>query len=159
MKSRMLAGFALHSIISGRAFMSETSGTDKTPLLVPVEPVKPGALTPSAVNTTGTVEDIAAIIGGDVLKATAALPILTSAIAAGLASVTADQSKDLVTKGVDLIAALVPHAQQASDAGLIGAGDAAHISEAAALVTDAAESGNATVSALTKIVDWFKSWL
>jgi hypothetical protein len=64
-----------------------------------------------------TVSQIAAIIAGDALKATEALPILTAAFTAGMTSLTNDQHADLVTKGTDLLAAITPSAGRGDGVG------------------------------------------
>ncbi len=100
-----------------------------------------------------TASQIAAIIAGDALKATEALPILTAAFTAGTTSLTNDQHADLVTKGTDLLAAITPSVGVAETAGLIGKGDAAHIQAA---VTDVAAAAS-TVSVWTNLVNFLRS--
>ena len=93
------------------------------------------------------------LIAGDVGKAIAAIPLITNAVQAGSASLSADQHADLVTKTTDLLAAVTPSVAAAANAGLLGQGDASHIEAAAAVVSTAASQ----VTVWEKIVSYFKS--
>ncbi len=103
--------------------------------------------------TNSTAASVEALIAGDALKAAEALPVLTAAINAGSASLTADQHADIVTKTADLAQAVVPSFTAAAGAGLIGSGDAAHIQEAATAIAAAAPA--ATI--LEKFISWLRS--